>query len=81
MGALATVLTVIETLSKLEPVFVSTWNNLKPFAVSLFTQFKGEEPTADELTELERQIDALAATLQEPLPAAQPGDPDYQPPT
>jgi len=77
MGALATVLTVIETLTKLAPTFVSTWNDLKPFANQLYTQFKGGQPTDEELMELERQIDALADRLQQPLPPAQPGDPDY----
>lgn len=77
MGALETVVTVIETLSKLAPQFVATWNDLKPFANSLYAQFKGEQPTEQELLDLEAKIDALAARLQEPLPPAQPGDPDY----
>ena len=79
MGALSTVLTVVETLTKLAPTFVATWNDLKPFAQSLYTQFNdGVAPTDAQLTELEAQLDALAARLQEPLPAAQPGDPDFQ---
>ena len=77
MGALTSVLTVIETLTKLAPVFVSTWNDLKPFATELYAQFKGTQPTPEELTELETQLDALAVRLQQPLPPAQPGDPDY----
>lgn len=80
MDILATVLTVVETLTKLAPTFVSTWTDLKPFAVDLYTQFKGSKPTEDELTVLEAQIDALAARLQAPLPPAQPGDPDYTKP-
>lgn len=80
MDILATVLTVVETLTKLAPTFVSTWTDLKPFATTLYTQFKGSAPTADELTALEAQIDALAARLQIPLPPAQPGDPDYTKP-
>jgi hypothetical protein len=80
MGALASVLTVIETLTKLAPTFVSTWNDLKPFAAQLYTQFKGEQPTDAELVDLEAQIDALATRLQIPLPPAQPGDPDFKKP-
>lgn len=78
MNALATVLTVIETLTKLAPQLVATWNDLKPFATALYTQFKGAEPTEAELAELEAKIDELAARLQVPLPEAQVGDPDYQ---
>lgn len=80
MDVLPLVLTAVETLAKLAPTFVSTWTDLKPFAVDLYTQFKGSAPTADELTVLEAQIDALAARLQVPLPPAQPGDPDYTKP-
>lgn len=80
IAAANAVLAVIEVLAKLEPVFVSTWTNLKPFAAALMAQFKGVAPTADELTALEVQVDALAARLQVPLPAAQPGDPDYTKP-
>ena len=79
MNVLLTVLTVVETLTRLAPQFVTTWQDLKPFAQSLYEQFKGSPPTADELTDLETQIDALAARLQEPLPPAQLGDPDYNP--
>ena len=77
MDALATVLQVIEVLAKLEPVFVSTWTNLKPFATALYTQFKGTPPDEATLRSMEAQIDALAAALQVPLPPAQPGDPDF----
>lgn len=78
METVATVLAVIGALAKLEPVFVSTWNNLKPFGELLFKQFSGgDEPTDEERAELDAGIDTLAARLQEPLPPAQPGDPDY----
>ena len=77
MGALSSVLLVVETLTKLAPQFVATWNDLKPFAATLYAQFKGAEVTDAELAELEAKIDELAARLQDPLPAAQLGDPDY----
>lgn len=78
MGALTTVLTVVETLARLAPEFVRTWDNLKPFATDLFKQLSGAEPTEAEVADMEARIDALAAQLQVPLPEAQPGDPDYQ---
>ena len=77
MGALSSVLLVVETLTKLAPQFVATWNDLKQFDYTLYAQFKGAEVTDAELAELEAKIDELAARLQEPLPAAQLGDPDY----
>lgn len=77
MNALSIVLMAVDTLTKLAPTFVATWNDLKPFAQSLYAQVKGTQPTPEELTELETQLDALAARLQQPLPPAQPGDEDY----
>lgn len=77
MGALAIVLEVVNQAIKLAPQAVSTWNDLKPFATSLYAQIKGSAPTEAEVTEMEAKIDELAARLQVPLPEAQPGDPDY----
>lgn len=68
MNALTLALTVVETLTKFAPQFVTTWSDLKPFATTLFEQFKGAQISADELVELEAKIDELAARLQEPLP-------------
>lgn len=68
MGAISTVLTVIETLAKLEPEFVATWNNIKPFAADLYQQFKGRAPTEKETTALEAGVDALFERLMTPLP-------------
>ena len=72
-----TVITVIQLLVKLVPVVVQAGTDLQPFAVALFNHFNGKAPTAEELVALEAKVDELAARLQVPLPAAQPGDPDY----
>lgn len=81
MDAATLVLTAVQTLAKLAPQFVATWNDLQPFANALYQQFKGSAPTDAEQADLEAKIDALAARLQQSLPDAQPGDPDYVPPT
>lgn len=77
MGILTTVLTVLDVLTKVTPVIIKVGTDLKPFAESLFKQLKGGELTAAERTELERAVDAQYAKFMQPLPPAQPGDPDY----
>jgi hypothetical protein len=76
-----TVLTVIDLLAKYAPAFIKAWQDAKPFAAALFSQLEGRQPTVDEMVTLEAQIDNLHARMQQPLDPAQPGDPDYIPPT
>lgn len=66
--AIATVLTVIRTASEVAPVIIEGISDLKAFAVALYQKFTGEDISADDLANLEAQIDALHAELQEPLP-------------
>lgn len=68
MTALSTVLTVVNTLAKLEPTFVAAWNNVKPFGVALYEKLTGQTISDADLVTLEAQLDALSAQLQEPLP-------------
>lgn len=77
MATLTLVLTVLELLAKAVPVIIKTGTDLKPFAVSLYKQFKGSDLTEAERTELEAAVDAQYANFMRPLPPAQPGDPDY----
>lgn len=79
--AITTVVTVVTELAKLEPVFVQAWDNLKPFGIALYTKLTGGTISDADLATLEAQLDALHAQLQQPLSAAQPGDPDYVAPT
>lgn len=78
-SVLTTVLTVIETLNKYAPVILQAGADIKPFAVDLYRQFKGSDVTSDERKEIEAAADALYNRLEEPLPPAQSGDPDYKP--
>jgi hypothetical protein len=77
LNIIGLVMTTVETLTKLAPRFVATWDDLQPFAVALYTEFKGAPPVGPDLAALEAKIDELAARLQVELPPAQPGDPDY----
>ena len=77
MDILSTVLAVIDTLIKFEPVIVQTGTDLKPFAVALYQKLTGQDITDEQRTSLEAGVDALYAQFETPLPAAQSGDPDY----
>ena len=79
LPALTTVLTVLEVLAKLTPTIIQVGTDLKPFAIALYEKVNGHLITPEQSAELEAMTDALYARLQEPLPPAQPGDPDYEP--
>lgn len=81
MDYVSIVLTAISTLIKVAPQIVQTVNDLKPYATALYKQLTGTLPTPAEQATMEAGIDALFARLEQPLPAAQPGDPDYIKPT
>lgn len=79
MGALTAVLAAIELLVRATPVIVQAGSDLKPFALALYQKLSGGQ----ELTDTQRAvlldaIDALYARLEQPLPPAQLGDPDYK---
>jgi hypothetical protein len=78
MGALPIVLTVIEQLIAAAPSIIKVGIDLKPFAETLYSKLTGGAALTDtERTALRAGVDSLYARLQVPLPAAQPGDPDY----
>ena len=75
------VLSAVQTFIKVEPQLAQTVNDLKPFAVALYQEWTGQQPTADQTAVIVSSIDAMFGRLETPLPAAQPGDPDYVAPT
>lgn len=75
------VLTAVSTLVKVAPQVMQTVTDLKPYAQALYQELTGQAPTSDQNAALAAGIDALFARLETPLPAAQPGDPDYVAPT
>ena len=68
-AAISLIVTVINTLIKLEPEIASGFTNLKGFATTLFEEFTGTPISDADLATLEAQVDALAdqiAALQPP---------------
>jgi len=79
--ALATIELVSMVLLKLieaAPTVVKTIDDVTPLAKRFIAIVKGEKVTEAQQAELEALIDAVYAESQEPLPPAQPGDPDYK---
>ena len=74
-----TVLSVIQLVQKGAPIVISGISDAKVFATNLFSALSGRAPTAEEEAAIDAQLALLTAQLEEPLPAAQPGDPDYKP--
>lgn len=63
------------------PGAISTTEQLVELGTKFMATVNGHEPTAEEVAALRAQVDADVALALEPLPPAQPDDPDYQPPT
>lgn len=80
MGTLATVITVIDALSKYVPQIIQTGTDMMPFAESLYQQLSGKVLTDAERAELRTRVDAAYERAVEPLPPPRPGDPDYKNP-
>lgn len=59
---------------------IKTAKELYDLGEKFFATVQGREPTADERTALQKQIDEDVAKALLPLPDAQPGDPDYKAP-
>lgn len=78
MAGVSAVLAILDIATKFFPVILQTGENLKPFAESIFKQLKGDELTMSERIELHEAVERQYAKAMEPLPPAQPGDPDYK---
>lgn len=64
------------------PGAITTGQQLFDLGKKLYASINdGREPTAEEVADLRAKIAADETLALEPLPPAQPGDPDYTPPT
>jgi hypothetical protein len=79
--AITTVIGVLQLIVQNLPGAITTAQQLYDLGTKLYTTISGKAPTADEQDQLEAQIDADVIDALSPLPPAQPGDPDYVPPT
>lgn len=79
---IASILLIVEKAiniaTAVAPVAFQAIENIKSFATQFAASLKGDTITPDEQAQIETMVDALYAKLQEPLPPAQPGDPDYK---
>ena len=72
-----TVLKVLDTLIKFEPIVTRSIDDLKMFGSVLYKQFTGAELSEMESKDLSDAVDAMFERFMRTLPPAQPGDPDY----
>lgn len=80
MDALAiatTIIGAIQMAEKYAPIVIDGVSNAKTFAVQLWTQLTGTAPTAEQEAQIDALLAVLTTRLEVPLPAAQPGDPDF----
>lgn len=77
---IAAILLILKTVVTELPGAISTGKQLFDLGKKFFVTVNGREPTEAEETDLQTQIAADVVLALEPLPPAQPGDPDYEPP-
>ena len=77
--AIAEIISILLLVVRELPGAISTVQQLVDIGKKMFETVNGREPTADEIAELELQIEADVAEALTPLPPPIPGDPDYKP--
>lgn len=78
---IATIITVLQTVVSALPGAVTTVEQLVALGQKFFTATNGTDPTDADIAALRAGIDSDVAAALQPLPPAQPGDPDYVEPT
>lgn len=81
MNAIAIAAAVLEALrvaSEAAPIVIKGIEDAKPFAVNLWKSLTGQEPSPADEAAIDAMLASLTDRLEEPLPPAQPGDPDYK---
>lgn len=73
------IVSLLQTVVTNLPGAIKTAEELYDLGVKFAKTVKGSEPTEDEIAALRTQLDSDIAIALEPLPPAQPGDPDYKP--
>lgn len=78
---IATIITVLQTVVSALPGAVTTVEQLVALGQKFFTATNGTDPTDADIAALRAGIDSDVAAALQPLPPAQPGDPDYVAPS
>lgn len=77
---IATIIAILKVVVAELPGAISTTQQLVDLGAKFFATVNGKDPTPEDIAAIEAAIDADVALALEPLPDAQPGDPDYQKP-
>lgn len=80
MFGVAEIIPLLLLIVKELPGAIETTVQLVDIGKKIFATVNGREPTEQEVADLEVQIAADVAEALEPLPEAEPGDPDYKKP-
>lgn len=75
---IAAIIAILQTVITELPAAITTVQQLYALGTKFFAAVHGREPTQAEIDELRAAIDADVAEALEPLPPAQPGDPDFK---
>ncbi len=78
---LAAVLPYLTIVVENLPGVIKTSEQLYAIGLKFYALIKGEQPTEEEKTQFRAELGSDVMTALLPLPAAQPGDPDYVKPT
>ena len=73
----ASVIALLQVIVANLPNAIATVEQLYGLGEKFYETLNGTAPSADVVTQLRAAIDADVALALAPLPAAQPGDPDY----
>ena len=73
------VIAILQVVVANLPGAITTAEQLYDLGTKFYATMNGIAPTADETSQLQAAIDTDLAQALTPLPAAQPGDPDYNP--
>lgn len=74
---IATVISLLQVVVAEAPGVISTGEELVNLGTKFYETVNGHVPTIAEVAELRAAIDADVILALQPLPPAQPGDPDY----
>ena len=73
----AAIIKLLQIVVSSLPSAIQTAEQLYDLGTKFAATIKGSAPTDEEIAQLRSQIDSDVAQSLEPLPPAQPGDPDY----
>lgn len=74
----ALIIQLLQAVISAAPTVIQTGEQLYDLGIKFAHTLKGSEPTPEEIAALRAQIAIDIAIALEPLPPAQPGDPDYK---